>query len=88
MSSEATPEDIGSTKELDQEFLKTRIETLELSQRTINALTTANIRTLIGLVRKKKKDILEIEGLGAKGITEIKEGFGRNGRQFEVATVP
>lgn len=81
MSSEATPEDIGSTKELDQEFLKTRIETLELSQRTINALTTANIRTLGGLVRKKKKDILEIEGLGAKGITEIKkvlEGMGVN----------
>lgn len=66
-------------KELDQEFLKTRIETLELSPRTINALTTANIRTLGGLVRKKKKDILEVEGLGAKGIAEINkvlEGFG------------
>jgi DNA-directed RNA polymerase subunit alpha len=66
-------------KELDQEFLKTRIETVDLSQRTINALTSANIRTLGGLVRKKKKDILEVEGLGAKGIGEIKkvlDGFG------------
>jgi len=60
-------------KELDQEFLKTRIETLELSARTINALTEANIRTVGGLVRKSKKDILEIEGLGAKGISEIKK---------------
>jgi len=60
-------------KELDQELLKTRIETINLSQRTINALTVANIRTVGGLVRKKKKDILEIEGLGAKGITEIKK---------------
>ncbi len=61
-------------EELDQEFLKTRIETLEgLSQRTINALTDANIRTVGGLVRKSKKDILEVEGLGAKGIGEIKK---------------
>lgn len=60
--------------ELDQEFLKTRIETLDgLSQRTINALTEANIRTVGGLVRKSKKDILEVEGLGAKGIGEIKK---------------
>jgi DNA-directed RNA polymerase subunit alpha len=68
-------------KDLDQEFLKTRIETLELSPRTINALTSANIRTLGGLVRKKKKDILEVDGLGVKGISEIKkvlEGFGIN----------
>ncbi|HLP43718.1 MAG TPA: DNA-directed RNA polymerase subunit alpha [Candidatus Nanoarchaeia archaeon] len=73
ISSEVAPADAGETKELDQESLKTRIETLELSQRTINALTAANIRTLGGLVRKKKKDILEVEGLGAKGISEIKK---------------
>ncbi len=81
VSSEAPVSDTAGTKELDQEFLKTRIETLELSQRTINALTAANIRTLGGLVRKKKKDILEVEGLGAKGIGEIKkvlEGMGVN----------
>lgn len=60
-------------KELDQEFLKTRIETLELSQRTINALTAVNIRTIGGLVKKSKNDILEIDGLGAKGIGEIKK---------------
>ena len=72
-SDESGKEGAGETKELDQEFLKTRIETLELSQRTINALTEANIRTVGGLVRKSKKDILEIEGLGAKGIGEIKK---------------
>ncbi len=66
-------EGAGETKELDQEFLKTRIETLDLSARTINALTSANIRTVGGLVRKSKEDILEIEGLGAKGIGEIKK---------------
>ncbi len=73
ISNEAPTEDNSDTKELDQEMLKTRIETVDLSQRTINALTTANIRTIGGLVRKSKKDILEIEGLGAKGIAEIKK---------------
>ncbi len=66
-------------KELDTEFLKTRVETLGLSQRTQNALTAANIRTVGGLARKKEKDILEIEGLGAKGITEIKKALGNFG---------
>lgn len=77
--SDSSSSETDTTKELDQEFLKTRIETLELSPRTINALTAANIRTLGGLVRKKKKDILEVDGLGAKGISEINkvlEGFG------------
>ncbi|MEK7642488.1 MAG: DNA-directed RNA polymerase subunit alpha [Patescibacteria group bacterium] len=57
---------------MDPEFLKTRIESIEMSARTMNALTGANIRTVGGLARKKEKDILEIEGLGAKGVAEIK----------------
>ncbi len=57
----------------DDDVLKTRIENLNLSARTLNALSNANIRTVGGLARKKEKDILEIEGLGAKAVTEIKE---------------
>jgi len=59
--------------DIDEDSLKTRIETLNLSARTLNALSNANIRTVGGLARKKEKDILEIEGLGAKGLGEIKE---------------
>jgi DNA-directed RNA polymerase subunit alpha len=63
-----------TTKEdVDDDSLKTRIETLDLSARTLNALSNANIRTVGGLARKKEKDILEIEGMGAKGLNEIKE---------------
>ncbi len=54
------------------EVLKTRIDTLDFSTRTLNALTDAGIRTLGGLARKKKEDLLEIEGMGEKGIQEIK----------------
>ena len=60
-------------KEVDTEFLKTRIESLDLSSRTINALSAANIRTIGGLSRKKEKDLGELDGLGAKGIQEIRD---------------
>lgn len=66
-------EDEGVAKEADAEFLKTRVETLDLSARTINALANGNIRTVGGLARKKEKDLEEIEGMGAKGIQEIKK---------------
>lgn len=69
----------GDSQKMDPEFLKTRIENLNLSARTMNALSSANIRTIGGLARKKEKDILEIEGLGAKGVAEIKRVLGEHG---------
>lgn len=65
--------------DLDPELLKTRIETLDLSPRTVNALTGANIRTLGGLARKKEDDLSEIDGLGSKGIQEIKKVLAEHG---------
>jgi DNA-directed RNA polymerase subunit alpha len=53
------------------EILKTRVETLDLSSRTLQALETASIRTLGGLVRKTESDILALEGIGPKGLEEI-----------------
>ena len=67
--------EINETKESEEEiedFLKTRVEDLELSSRTVNALSNANIRTVGGLARKKEEDIIGIDGLGAKGVDEIK----------------
>lgn len=61
------------SKEADVEFLKTRIESVDMSARTIKVLTAANIRTVGGLSRKKEKDLFEVEGLGAKGMQEIKK---------------
>ncbi len=55
----------------DTEVLKTRIETLELSSRTLAALEAASIRTVGGLVRKSKGDILALDGIGPKGVDEI-----------------
>ncbi len=58
------------------DVLKNRIDTIGLSTRTLNALTAANIRTVGGIARKHVSDLLEIDGIGDKGITEIKEALG------------
>ena len=66
----------SESKEKGNDFsdiLKTRTDSLDLSTRTLNALTAANIRTLGGLARKKREDLLEVEGIGEKGISEIKK---------------
>jgi len=65
--------------EVDTEFLKTRIDSLDLSARTQNALTTANIRTVGGLVRKKEDDLMDLDGLGEKGVQEIKRALSNFG---------
>ncbi len=75
---EERKESISSSSEIT-DILKTRIDTLDLSTRTLNALTGANIRTIGGVARKKKEDLLEIEGIGEKGIQEIKKVLGNFG---------
>ncbi len=65
--------------DIDSESLKTRIENLGLSSRTFNALSNANIRTVGGLAKKREIDILDIEGLGNKGLQEIIKALGEYG---------
>ncbi len=79
--SEVAPaeEETVEKKEANTEFLKTRIEDMYLSPRTLSALSNANIRTIGGLARKKEEDLLDIDGLGGKGVQEIKKvlsGYG------------
>lgn len=85
---EAGPEEVADdtpkpeAQETDTEVLKTRIESLDVSARTINVLTTANIRTVGGLARKKEEDILTFEGMGVKGLQEIKDALNKLGVQL------
>ncbi len=66
-------------EQVDADVLKTRVESLKLSTRTIGALEQANIRTVGGLARKREEDILAIEGLGLKGLQEIKRALSEFG---------
>ncbi len=55
---------------------RVKVEDMGLSTRTLNALISASIRTAGGLSRKKEEDLLSTDGLGAKGIEEIKKALG------------
>lgn len=59
-------------KEDYTDALKTRTDSLELSTRTQNSLSEASIRTLGGIVQKTEKELLALDGIGDKGIEEIK----------------
>lgn len=56
---------------------KIKVDDLPLSARTVNALLMAGIKTVAGLLRKTEEDILDLEGIGAKGVEEIKEALAK-----------
>lgn len=73
---EVVHEDEALSPQDEEDVMKTRIESLDgISTRTANALVTASIRTVGGLVRKSESDILEIEGLGERALKEIREAL-------------
>lgn len=65
--------------EEEKEIMKTRIEDLNFSTRTLNSLVNAKIRTVGGIARKSESDLLELEGMGEKGIQEIKRALSNFG---------
>ena len=64
---------------VEDDPLKIRIEDLEFSSRTLNALTFNSIRTVGGLVKKKEEDLMALEGIGNKAIKEIRHALGKLG---------
>lgn len=56
----------------DVDFSKVKIEDLEISKRSQNALTEGGIKSVAGLARKSSSDLLEIDGIAEKGVEEIK----------------
>lgn len=75
----ASEEKEPESKEAYDDVLKTRVEQLDLPARVINALSTANIRTIGGLARKKSNDILTLEGIGEKGLEDIRKALSEFG---------
>jgi DNA-directed RNA polymerase subunit alpha len=70
------PVSVHSEEDLDvSDVSKVKVEDLGLSTRTENALIAASIRTAGGLTRKTESDLLSVDGLGEKGITEIKKAL-------------
>jgi DNA-directed RNA polymerase subunit alpha len=56
----------------EDDVKKIKIDELNLSARTVNALLMAGIKTVAGIIRKTETDLHEVEGLGEKAVEEIK----------------
>ena len=75
----ALGEDTSKETERQEDVLKIRTEDVGFSSRTLRALSEASIRTIGGLARKKEEDLKNIDGLGEKGIAEIRRALGNYG---------
>lgn len=63
----------------EEEVSKKKVEDLDLSARTMNALVKGGIKNVGALAKKTEKKLKEMEGLGDKGIQEIKKELGNLG---------
>ena len=74
-----TKEKAPDKKIVKEDLAKTKIEELKISSRILSILNDANIKTAAGLIRKSEEDLINIEGMGDKGIIEIKRAIGKLG---------
>src|SRR5262245_59892933 len=63
-------------------LLKTPIDDLELSVRSVNSLKNSNIRSLGDLVRQTESQILQVKNFGKKSLQEIADLLEREGLNF------
>jgi len=70
-----TPPSLEKKKEekvIPEDLTKIKVEDLKFSTRTLNALLQNNIKTVGGILKKSEKSILQLEGMGEKGVKESK----------------
>lgn len=75
-----THEEVKESKETKEEVIeetesKVKIEDLNLSTRTENALIAGGVKTLAILTKRSEDDLLALGGLGDKAISEIKKAL-------------
>jgi DNA-directed RNA polymerase subunit alpha len=73
---------MGADGQRLKELLKTPIDDLELSVRSVNSLKNSNIRSLGDLVRQTEMQILQVKNFGKKSLSEIAELLEREGLNF------
>ncbi|MFH0852497.1 MAG: DNA-directed RNA polymerase subunit alpha [bacterium] len=80
---EEKKEAVVKDEKAGDEATKIKIEELKLSTRTVNALVETGIKTLGGLAKKSEGSLKEIEGMGDKGIKEIKKALKKHGFELK-----
>lgn len=63
-------------KEKTEDPLKTKVEDLKLPLKIINILNANKIKTVSSLVKKTEDDLKVMEGLGDKGVKEVRKAVG------------
>ena len=63
-------------------LLRTPIDDLELSVRSVNSLKNSSIRSLGDLVRQTEEQILKVKNFGKKSLSEIATLLEREGLNF------
>jgi len=58
-----------------EDLTKIKVEDLKFSARTVNSLLKNNIKTLSGILKKNEASLLDLEGMGEKGIKEIRRAL-------------
>jgi DNA-directed RNA polymerase subunit alpha len=64
------------------QLLRTPIDNLDLSVRSVNSLKNSNIRSLGDLVRQTESQILQVKNFGKKSLQEIADLLEREGLNF------
>jgi len=62
---------------------KIRVEDMKLSTRTLKALAKQGVKTAGGLAQKRLRDLETFEGLGGKGVNEIKKSLKKLGLEVK-----
>ncbi len=70
---EKTKKDDQEKKSGEDDPKKIKVDDLKISERVKKTLENGKLKTLGGIVKKSEKDILGLEGMGEKGVKEIKK---------------
>jgi DNA-directed RNA polymerase subunit alpha len=82
-TSEESKVETGSGSLKIEDATKTPVEDLKLSARTLNVLLDNGIKTAGGITKKTEEDLLELEGMGEKAVSEIKRKIKKLGLEFK-----
>lgn len=69
--------------ENEEDATKTKVEDMKFSTRTLNSLVKNNIKTLGGITKKSEESLLALDGMGDKGVQEIKRKLKKLGLELK-----
>jgi len=76
---EEKEEKVEEEKAKEEDALKTPVEELNLSLRVQTVLSENKIKTVSKLVKKTEEDLKTLDGMGDKGIKEVRKALGKLG---------